>query len=126
MRFTAYLMPTIQLASPLDLVLAGSAQFQGKYMEVLGGGGLRIHLSQRRAREMALQLGCAYRFNSLGDAIIPGIEFQYSSFLVGFTYDINISEFQAATNRYGGPELAVRYLITHVKNLDQFRICRLF
>lgn len=126
MRFTLYMTPTIQLAKRLDLALSGSAQFQGSYVEALGGGGLRIHISLKRARELAFQLGAAYRFNSFGDAIIPGIEFQYSSFLVGFTYDINISEFQAATNRYGGPELAVRYLITHVKNLDQFRICRLF
>ena len=126
MRFTVYMMPTIQLASILDISLAGSAQFQGPYVEALGGGGLRIHISQRRAREMSLQLGCAYRFNSFGDAIIPGIEFQYAGFLAGFTYDINISKFQAATNRNAGPELAVRYLITHVKTLDEFRICRLF
>ncbi|MCB9282820.1 MAG: PorP/SprF family type IX secretion system membrane protein [Lewinellaceae bacterium] len=126
MRFTVYMMPTIQLFSHLDLALAGSAQFQGSYVEALGGGGLRIHLSTRRAREMAVMLGGAYRFNSLGDAIIPGIEFQYAGFLLGLTYDINISKYQAATNRNGGPELAVRYLITHVRTLDEFRICRLF
>lgn len=126
MRFTLYLMPTIQLLSHLDLALSGAAQFQGPYMEALGGGGLRIHLSTKRAREMAVMLGCAYRFNELGDAVIPGIEFQYAGFLAGFTYDINISKYQAATNRNGGPELAVRYLITHVKNLDEFKICRLF
>ena len=125
MRVTAYLMPTIQLFSHLDLALAGSAQFQGPYVEALGGGGLRIHLSTHRAREMAIMPKCAYRFNSLGDAVIPGIEFQYAGFLLGFTYDINISKYQAATNRNGGPELAVRYLITHVKPND-FRICRLF
>jgi len=126
MRFTVYAIPNIQLASILDLAIAGSAQFQGPYMEALGGGGLRIHISQRRARELSLLLGCSYRFNSLGDAIIPGIEFRYAGLLAGFTYDINISKFQAATNRNGGPEIAVRYLITHVKNLDQLRICRLF
>lgn len=126
MRFTVYMMPTIQLAGRLDLALAGSAQFQGSYVEALGGGGLRVHLSTRRARELALLFGGAYRFNSLGDAIIPGIELQYAGFLVGFTYDINISDFQTATNRNGGPELALRYLITNVKNLDQFKICRLF
>lgn len=126
MRFTVYAMPSIQLAKQFDLILSGAAQFQGPYMEGLGGGGLRIHLSQKPTREMAIQLGAAYRFNEFGDAIIPGIEFHYAGFLAGFTYDINISEFQAATNRNGGPELAIRYLITHVKNLQDFRICRLF
>lgn len=125
MRFTAYVMPNFQLLSHLDLRLTGAAQFQGPYFEALGGGGLRIHLSTHRAREMALLLGAAYRFNELGDAIIPGIEFEYAGFLIGFTYDINISKYQAATNRNGGPELAVRYLITHVKP-GPYRICRLF
>lgn len=126
MRYNLYMIPTVQLANWLDLALAGSAQFQGSYTEALAGGGFRFHLSTRRAREMSVMLSGAYRFNSLGDAIIPGIEFQYAGFLAGFTYDINISRFQAATNRNGGPELAIRYLITHVKTLDQFKICRLF
>jgi type IX secretion system PorP/SprF family membrane protein len=126
MRFTAYMMPTIQLAGRLDVALTGAAQFQASYFEALAGGGLRVHLSTRRAREMALLFGCGYRFNSLGDAIIPGLEFQYAGFLLGFTYDINISDFQAATNRNGGPELALRYLITQVKDLDKYRMCRLF
>lgn len=102
MRFTLYMTPTIQLAKRIDLTLAGSAQFQGTYVEALGGGGLRVHVSLKRARELAFQLGCAYRFNSLGDAIIPGIEFQYSSFLVGFTYDINISESKRRPTATGG------------------------
>jgi type IX secretion system PorP/SprF family membrane protein len=125
-RYTMYMIPTIEIAKRLDLFFAGSAQFQTSYVEAVAAGALRIHLSTKRTRELALQLGAGYRFNSFGDAIIPGIEIRYANLMAGFTYDINVSDFQAATNRNGGPELAIRYIITNVKPLDHYRICKLF
>ncbi|MCB0704531.1 MAG: PorP/SprF family type IX secretion system membrane protein [Saprospiraceae bacterium] len=127
MRVSLYMMPVIQIATPLDWVLHGSAQLQGSYFEALAGTGLLIHLSNHRAREVAVQVGANYRFNSFGDAIIPTVELHlYNQWKVGVSYDINVSDFSVATNNYGGPEVSVQYLITKVRPLDKFKICKLF
>lgn len=126
MRLSLYILPQVQLHRRLDLVLASTAQFQGAYVEALAGGGLRFFPSLKRSRELAVQLGLAYRFNSFGDSFIPGIELHYGGLLVGFSYDVNISDFQEATNRNGGPELTVRYILAQVKPLNAFRMCRLY
>jgi type IX secretion system PorP/SprF family membrane protein len=127
MRISLYMIPTIQIADPLDWVLHGSAQIQGTYFEALAGTGIRIHLSNKRAREVAIQVGANYRFNSFGDAIIPAVELHlHNQWRVGVSYDINVSDFQVATNNYGGPEVSVQYLITKVRPLDKFKLCKLF
>jgi len=122
-RISLYMMPTIQVNKTFDFVLNGMAQLQGAYTEGFLGAGGRIHLNQRRTKEMALQITGSYRFNAFGDAIIPAAELHYKTWIVGLSYDINISDFQRATNRYGGPELAIRYTITNVKPINTFKIC---
>lgn len=126
MRVSFYFFPTIQIAQRFDLHFAGSAQFQSSYFEALAGGGLRIHISQKRTKEFALQLGGGYRFNSFGDAIIPTVQFIGNNWLLGLSYDVNVSDFKAATNRQGGPEIALRYTITNVPVPEELRICKLF
>jgi type IX secretion system PorP/SprF family membrane protein len=126
MRMSFYVLPNIQLTERLDWVLHGSAQFQGPYMEALGGTGLRIYLSTHRSKELALQLAGSYRFNWIGESVIPSVEVWYAQWRVGVSYDINISAFSVATLYYGGPEISIQYLITKVKPLEDFRICRLF
>ena len=126
MRFSLYLFPTIQIAEKFDLAFAGSAQFQQEYVELLGMAGLKIFLSQKRSKEVAIQLGSTFRFNSFGDAIIPTGILYYRAWTFGFSYDINISDFSTATNGLGGPEFSVRYTITNVKPFENFRVCRLY
>ncbi|RMG79537.1 MAG: type IX secretion system membrane protein PorP/SprF, partial [Bacteroidetes bacterium] len=124
-RWSLYFLPVIQVADKIDLLLQGTAQMQGPDFEALGGGAGRFHLSTKRARELAIQLGVGYRFNSIGDAIIPGIEVHYQTWRVGFTYDVNVSGFSEATNRNGGPEITVRYIIKKVRPLKAFKNCPL-
>lgn len=122
-RLSLYMLPTLQVSNKLDLLLHGMAQLQGAYTEGFAGLGARIHLNQRRTKEMAVQLTGSYRFNAFGDSIIPAAELHYKTWIVGLSYDVNISDFRRATNRYGGPELAIRYTITNVKPLNTFKIC---
>jgi type IX secretion system PorP/SprF family membrane protein len=124
-RWSLYFLPVLQLNDKLDFVAHGTAQMQGPDFEALAGGAGRFHLSTKRAREVAIQLGLDYRFNSIGDAFIPGIEFHYREWRVGFTYDVNVSGFSEATNRNGGPEVNVRYLIRKVRPLKAFKNCPL-
>jgi type IX secretion system PorP/SprF family membrane protein len=124
-RWSLYFLPVIQITEKIDLLGYGTAQIQGPDFEAIGGGAGRFHLNTNRAREMAIQLGLSYRFNSIGDAIIPGIELHYQVWRVGFTYDVNISGFSEATNRNGGPEINVRYLIQKIRPLKVFKNCPL-
>jgi hypothetical protein len=45
--------------------------------------------------------------------------------MVGFSWDVNVSGFSAATNRNGGPEFTVRYIIHKVYPLKAFKACPL-
>ncbi len=126
MRISLYMRPLVQLSERVDIPLHGIAQFQGPYFEAIAGAGLRFYLNLIPSKEIALELGGSYRFNSIGDAIIPHIQLLYHQWQVGFSYDVNISDFSVATLYRGGPEFSVRYAITKVKPLDKVRVCRLY
>ena len=124
-RLSVYLLPTFQLKKNGDLVGHATYQKQGKYQEALMGVGYRYFLSTKKSKEMAVQLGFSYRFNSIGDAFIPAVEFHYRSIMVGFSWDINVSGFSSATNRNGGPEIGIRYILKKVYPLRAVKACPL-
>ncbi len=47
------------------------------------------------------------------DAIIPTIAFDFQNFHIGLSYDMNFSELQASTNRRGGFELSLTYILNN-------------
>jgi type IX secretion system PorP/SprF family membrane protein len=57
--------------------------------------------------ETALDLGCHYR---VGDAIIITGQFEWKNFLLGISYDVNISKLSTASKGAGGMEIALRYV----------------
>lgn len=125
-RVSLYAIGAIRIAGPLDLLLRGTAQFQSSYREYVPGASLQIYLDQRRGRELALQVGCNFRLNDVTDAIIPTIELHWGTLGVGFSWDVNVSDFQIATEDKGGPEVWVSYRIVKVKPLSQFKTCPIF
>lgn len=125
MRLSPYAIGVLMLNKDFDLVGGLSAQFQGPYREFVGMLGGKAHFNTDRNKEFAMQLGVGYRFHELSDAIIPGIELHYKQWQAGFTYDINISPFNVATNRRGGPEFSLRYIIVKVPVLSPFKVCPL-
>ncbi len=125
-RISPYILSTWKLGQSVDLVLNGTAQWQGPYTQYEGLGGIKLHLDRQLGKQIALQLDFGYRFNNdFGDAMIPGIEIFYNGWQAGFTYDINLSGFQTATNKRGGPELSIRYILKKVRPLPKFKICPL-
>ncbi len=120
MRLSIYFNPNVQVTETLDLIGFGTLQLQNKYLEALAGFGGRYFLSTKHARELALQFGVEYRFNNIGDAIIPVAEIQFRYLTVGLSWDVNISGFSVASNRNGGPEIAVRYYLFRVYPLKAF------
>ncbi|NJL75897.1 MAG: type IX secretion system membrane protein PorP/SprF [Saprospiraceae bacterium] len=122
-RYATYVLGTVMLAENFDVLLRGTAQFQGAFKENVVGGAGKIYLSKKPARELAFSLGASYRFNTIGDAIIPNVEFHIRQWLLGLSYDVNVSELQAASARQGGPEVALRYLFTNIKPTTKTKVC---
>lgn len=125
-RLTTYAMGGFQANDRIDVLLHAYGQQQGPSREIVAGTAFRYHLNQRRGKALAVQVGSAYRFIGTRDALIPSIEIHYNAWLLGFSYDLNLSEFRAATDRNGGPELAIIYTITKVKPLQEHKVCPIF
>ena len=122
-KYSIYANQLYQLKPKLDFYLNGLAQLQDKYFEGVIGAGGRFHLDQRRGKELALQAGLAYRLNEIGDAAIFAAEAHYQYWRLGVSYDINVSEYRIASNRNGGPEVTLRYIIKFVKPIPVFKVC---
>lgn len=122
-RLTGSLTASFKLLDPLDLMVHGLFQRQGEFQEILGGGYARIHINQQRGQEFALLLGMAVR---PGDSWVPKIAMEFRSWYAGFSYDINNSDFDEATNQRGGPEISLMYRYTTVKPLPEFKNCPIF
>lgn len=122
-RTALQLNGSLELVPQLDLLANGLVQFQGPYQEIVVAGMLNIHISRKKAREVQLGLGFGYRFD---DALIPQIALSYDGWRAGFSYDINTSPFEAATNKKGGPEFSLIYIITHVRPLPDSKVCKIF
>jgi type IX secretion system PorP/SprF family membrane protein len=124
-RLSFYFMPTLQISSNWDIVGQATSQIQDKYLEALGGAAARHYINTRRGHELALQLGFGYRFNSRGDALSPSLEIHFRDWMAGFNWDLNVSSYSVATNRNGGPEITLRYIIHKVYPVRAFKACPL-
>ena len=124
-RLSVTFLPTVQLSDKLDGVVQFMTQIQNTYVETVGGLAARYHLSTKRGNELALQAGGAMRLNAVSDAFVPSLQVFYQNWRVGLSYDLNISDFNTATNQRGGLELSARYIITTIKPLRNFKLCPL-
>jgi type IX secretion system PorP/SprF family membrane protein len=122
-RYSTYAMGTLMLSDLFDFVARGMVQLQGPYQENVVGASGKIHINRNPAQELAVLFGSSYRFDSFGDAIIPHMEIEMQQWLLGVSYDVNISEFQAASSRRGGIEIALRYIFAPLKPVNKTKIC---
>jgi type IX secretion system PorP/SprF family membrane protein len=126
MRYSFNLNGKAPLTPVLNIHFVALFQRQGDYSETVSGAAVEYKINSARGKELSVQLGTNYRYADESDAIIPTFGVNYLSWLFGFSYDINISPFQAATNGNGGPEIALIYTITKVKPLKTFKACPIF
>jgi len=49
----------------------------------------------------------------VGDAVIPSVHFKFNDFLVGLSYDYNISDLKEATGGVGGFEISLKFIDTY-------------
>ena len=111
-RASAYVLGTLMLTDRIDLLANYSHQWQGPHREPLAGLRGKFYLENPLVRTLALQLGVHYRFD---DAIVPVVGANIDNWEVGFSYDLNLSDFDVASNTNGGPELAVIYTFQKIR-----------
>lgn len=126
MRYSFNLNGKTALNAILNLHFVVLFQKQDAYSETVGGAAVEYKINSARGKELSVQLGTNYRYAGESDAVIPTFGVNYLSWQFGFSYDINISQFQTATNGKGGPEIALVYTITKVKPLKTFKACPIF
>ena len=122
-RMSIALEASYPIIDALDIMIHGLYQIQDPYQEMLAGAYARLHLNRDKGKQLALLLGIATRFD---DALVPKIAVEFNEWRAGFSYDMNNSDFRAATDRRGGPEFSLIYRIKKVKPLPQFKNCPIF
>ncbi|MCB0578138.1 MAG: PorP/SprF family type IX secretion system membrane protein [Phaeodactylibacter sp.] len=114
-RYSPYLFANKQVDDIVDVFGNLNFQFQGPYREWLAALGGRVYIDRTPGNQKSVALSCGYRFNrDFGDVVYPTLEVQIGEIYGSFSYDINLSDFRVATLRRGGPEIAVRYIISKV------------
>lgn len=122
-RFVAHAKGSVQVHPALDAVAFAQWQRQGSYASLLAGAGARAILARDGDFVRAVQLTVAVRNQ---DALIPAIQFDWGAWTAGFSYDINTSPFQVATQQRGGWELALVYRLVPVPPVPEFKSCPVF
>ena len=112
-----------QFSPSLDFVGFAQYQKQASYQALIAGAGLRTILGSDGDFLRSFQTTVAYR---LGDAVIPTLQLDWGAWTVGFSYDINTSAFQTATQRRGAWELATVYRLVPVPKVPELKVCPVF
>ncbi len=113
-RRAFYGMGLVQISAELDLLGQALYQQQGAYRELVYGLAGRLLLNDKPYEELAVQMGFSFR-HRYTDALIWTAEVHWKTWALGFSYDLNLSDFVVATNRRGGPEVALIYRLYKIK-----------
>jgi type IX secretion system PorP/SprF family membrane protein len=112
-----------QIRETADLVAFAAAQRMKNAQEILFGAGVRQILTTGLANVTSVRATLATR---LGDAIIPAVQLERNNWLVGISYDWNISKFDEATGGRGGIEIAVVWRVVPVPVTKVVKCCPVF
>jgi len=111
-KVTAFANSLISLSNS-NVAIGPSLMYirQNKASEVLLGTRVRFLLQQASKvtgfrGESAASIGVYYRHK---DAIITSLQYEISNYMIGLSYDFNVSQLSPASNLRGGFELSLRY-----------------
>lgn len=104
----------VQVSEPFDLLGQVLYQEQGTYRELVYGVAGRLLLNARPYHELAVQVGASFR-HRYTDAFVWTAEVHWRTWTLGFSYDMNLSDFTIATENRGGPEVALIYRLYKIK-----------
>jgi len=119
-RLSFYAMFNHEIHDDIDLLVNGLYSTQDEYQEIVVNGQVKLYLGS--AKDKALYLGVGYRFD---DALYPMIALEMGQFYGAFSYDLNSSAWDVASDGRGGPELSLRYIWAKVR-ADNFQPCLIY
>lgn len=105
-KMTNYFGFVSPVSPKTDVVAEAQVTAQGKNYELIPNASLKYYFS--RDLNQAVIGGLSFRTR---DALIMRMGYVFKTLQSGISYDINVSKFHAATNRRGGFELFVNYVI---------------
>lgn len=114
-RYSFHAEGDLRIGLKVDALPSILASFQGKYSEILIGSNFRYRLLSA-AFQKNLYGGFWYRNQ---DALILSVGMDYYQWKVGMSYDINLSDLDEASDKKGGLEIAVVYIIQNFKPLNK-------
>lgn len=124
MRHSGHLAVDVSLNNKTRFQLHSLYQRQDVKQEWVVGGTFYHQLASARKNNIVFFYGPMYRYRDAA-ILLAGIE--YNQVQVGFSYDINVSNFRRATVTYGATELSVIYVISPVEKWkSDNKICPIF
>ena len=113
-----------QLNEDIDIIPSFLFMSQGKFRETnIGVRGI-LHLNDEPGNRTSVSAGAAFR---LDDAFIVRAGLDHNQMRIGLSYDFNTSDLRVASDRKGGFEFALAYLITNVKPVNTSRkVCPVY
>lgn len=123
-RFAFYGIGNVQLVDALDVQLNLMHQRQESYDETVLSGLAKMYVSRKRGKETQVHVGLGYRTSG---SFFPVVAVEYRGIYASFSYDADVTEFNdLGRSNNGGPELHVRYVITHVKPMKALKLCPIY
>ncbi len=122
LRSVSYLSLTLPLNT--DFLLNPEIKYsrQGKFQETVAGAKINYLLNAKE--QQSVNAGIYMR---LKDAFIARVGYNHKQWQFGISYDVNTSDFVAATNRRGGVELGLIYIFKKDKPfIPKKRVCPVY
>jgi len=119
-RFTFHGGGYLPVASGTTLYLSGNWQMQNGASEVIAGATLGKTVKEDTEQPINVYAGGWFR---VGDAVIPYVGVDFSSFRLGLSYDVNISGLSQASRRQGGMELSLIYVQRYADKTRRYLPC---
>ena len=116
-KFTGHAGGQFMFSKKVGLVPNLVLLAQGPSMELAPGTAIKFRLGKNPKNYQAFSIGGWFRISNnyqrsiTPDAAILAMRFDYENFSLGFSYDVNVSEFKVATNSNGAFEFALQYKI---------------
>lgn len=118
-RYTINSTLTLGVSDRFELIPIGLYQFQNKNKELVIGSLARFIFEKRADKSRAFSIGAMQR---LKDAFIVAAQLDYNRFRFGLSYDFTTSSFKNATNRLGGVELSLVYILKRFVKIKSYKV----
>jgi len=120
---------TENLDARINLFINGSIQVHRKLdiraRTLVQQKGPESFINPHLSKETSIELGINHRFFEFGDAWSPTLELNHNAMTIGLSYDINVSEFNIATQNRGAFEIAFIYRTARVPD-PKPKDCKIF